>query len=113
MKFIVPQNFKNGRLIMKRYRLFDLVMLISVVGFSLVVFIAVVQSGIGRNGIIFFFAFFSILIFITFILTMGAGINHNILELILTIKDYYKTEKKYEWAGRIYADEESFKKEQR
>ena len=70
MKFIVPQNFKNGRLIMKRYRLFDLVMLISVVGFSLVVFIAVVQSGIGRNGVIFFFAFFSILIFITFILTM-------------------------------------------
>ena len=58
MKFIVPQNFKNGRLIMKRYRLFDLVMLISAVGFSLVVFIAVVQSGIGRNGIIFFFAFF-------------------------------------------------------
>ena len=57
MKFIVPQNFKNGRLIMKRYRLFDLVMLISAVSFSLVVFIAVVQSGIGRNGIIFFFAF--------------------------------------------------------
>ena len=113
MKFIVPQNFKNGRLIMKRYRLFDLVMLISAVGFSLVVFIAVVQSGIGRNGIIFFFAFFSILIFITFILTMVAGINHNILELILTIKDYYKTENKYEWAGRIYADEENFKKEQR
>ena len=57
MKFIVPQNFKNGRLIMKRYRLFDLVMLISVVGFSLVVFIAVVQSGIGRNGVIFFSPF--------------------------------------------------------
>lgn len=102
MRFIAPRNFKQGRLIMNRYRISDLILMIVCSTFSLIVnIIYLTNSGKADLRIV-------VLIFIpgamAYLLTMPCGIYHNNMEFLITLIRFYRSEKEYIWEG-VYKDD--------
>ncbi|MBW9213112.1 MULTISPECIES: hypothetical protein [Terrabacteria group] len=98
MEFIVPKNFKSGRLIMNRFKPIDLTLLISTLIFSFltsITYVAMVGNLVHVEVIVFLILPSAIVFF----LTMPFGINHNLFIFLRIVILYIKKKKEYYWEG--------------
>lgn len=103
MQFIAPKNFKNGRLIQGRWRLWELVaMLITIAISSLSV---ITYATIGGKNIALIIALL-LPSAIAWIGTMNNGIYHNVFTLIATHIRFLKKKKIYIWEGVHLTDDD-------
>lgn len=99
MKFIAPKNFKNGRKILNRFKIKDLVFLSIIDLFSFVLAIVYIYSSKNKNIVVILL--FSLPPIIAYLLTMPFGIHHNVLTFLKVILRFLRSKKKYYWEGII------------
>jgi hypothetical protein len=95
--FTAPKNFKQGRLIMNRFRLSDLLLVVAGAAISvlgMIIYVAVLEQ---FNLIMFVILLLPAVI--TFFLTLSAGIFHNNLEFMKIVLKYSLSNKNYIWEG--------------
>lgn len=97
MQFIAPKNFKNGRNILSRFKIPDLIFLIITGLLSFVLAIGYVSLSKNKNIIIIFL--FVVPPSIAYLLTMPFGIHHNVLTFLKVILRFLRSKKKYYWEG--------------
>ena len=96
MNFIVPKNFKRGRLILNQFKIGDLILLIAVVFMSFlssVLYVSFAGNYI-RVWIVVLLLFPSA---VAFMLTMPFGINHNLLTFFRILIRFMKKKKNFYW----------------
>ena len=102
MEFYAPKDFKSGRLINSRYRKIDIVIMVTGILISTAFIVGYMGMLDGRNWILFLFLCLPAMT--GMFLTMPAGLDHNMLELLKMLFVYWKSEKDYFWEG-IYKED--------
>lgn len=104
LHFNAPKNFKNGRLIGNRYRVGDLVLLIScgiISALSLIIYISVMH---GRD--LFLVVMMFVPAALAYVLTLpSGGVYHNNMELLKMLLYYNRSKHSYQWEGIYKYDE--------
>lgn len=95
--FTSPRNFKQGRLIMNRFRLSDLIMLVFGAVFSFLG--VIIYIGFLNRFNIWIILLLLLPAVITYFLTTPAGIYHNNLEFLKVILHFAFSNKRYIWEG--------------
>jgi len=102
MTFNCPKNFKQGRLIANRFRWIDLIIAAIGITFSLIAIMTYISAFHGSSAIIIC----ALLIpgVLTVVLISPAGIYHNVLEFLIVMISYLRSEKYY-IPGGIYKND--------
>ena len=99
MQFIAPKNFKNGRNILNRFKIPDLVFLVATCSLSFI--FSIMYVFLAENKSIIIISLFILPPAIAYLLTMSFGIYHNVLTFLRIIFKFVRSNKKYYWEGII------------
>lgn len=102
--FFAPQNFKNGRLIARKYRIIDLVFVIIVfLIFFPLILVVLTNDGVSK------FLLIPLVIppIVSFFLVQPFHVYHNLLVYLELVFLYFTRTKVYKWGGIVKYEEKN------